>query len=47
MFYFNPLIGLIFIGLLALGYGYFALTGRQREAAPLDEMLVAAAPAGD
>lgn len=47
MFYFNLLIGLIFIGLLALGYGYFALTGRQREAAPLDEMLVAAAPAGE
>ncbi len=47
MFYFNALIGMIFIGLLALGYGYFALTHRQRDAAPLDEMLVAAVPAGE
>jgi ethanolamine permease len=40
--YYNPLIAVIFAGLLAAGYGYFHLTRAQRERAPLDEMLESA-----
>src|SRR5262249_8401175 len=40
--YYNPLIAAIFVGLLAVGYGYFHLTRAQRELAPLDDMLESA-----
>ena len=39
MIYYNPLIALIFTGLLLLGYIYFLATRRQREEAPLDTQL--------
>ena len=41
--YFNQLLSLIFLGLMGLGYAYFRLTAAQREAAPHDAMLAAAA----
>lgn len=41
--YFNLLLSLIFLALLALGYAYFRLTAGQREAAPHDAMLETAA----
>lgn len=37
--YFNQLLSFIFLGLMALGYGYFRLTAAQRDAAPHDAML--------
>ncbi len=40
--YFNQLLSLIFLGLMALGYVYFRLTAAQRDAAPHDAMLAAA-----
>lgn len=36
----NPLVFGVFVALMALGYGYFLLTGRQRDAAPEDDMLL-------
>ena len=39
----NQLLSLIFLGLMGLGYAYFRLTAAQREAAPHDAMLAAAA----
>ena len=33
MVYFNPLVAGLFLGLMALGYGYFLTTGRRRGAA--------------
>ena len=41
--YFNQLLSLIFLGLMGLGYAYFRLTAAQRDAAPHDAMLAAAA----
>lgn len=41
--YFNQLLSLIFVGLLAVGYGYFRLTAAQRDAAPHDAMLASTA----
>ncbi|MEO6018322.1 MAG: ethanolamine permease [Polaromonas sp.] len=41
MVYYNPLIFAIFLGFLAAGYGYFRLTGKQRDAAA-DAAMVAA-----
>ena len=37
--YFNAMITVLFLGLMALAYLYFFLTSRQRDAAPLDAML--------
>jgi ethanolamine permease len=41
MIYYNTLIFGIFVGFLALGYGYFLVTGHQRQegAAPLVAMV--------
>ena len=39
MAWFNPLIGLVFLGFMALGFVYFQLTAQQRAAAPADAML--------
>ncbi|PLR39622.1 ethanolamine permease [Chimaeribacter californicus] len=39
MFWFNPEVGTLFIGLMLVGYGYFRLTHAQRAAAPKDSML--------
>ncbi len=39
MFYFNPIIGAIFIGFMAVGYLYFSVTKAQRDAAPQDILL--------
>jgi ethanolamine permease len=39
MAWFNALIGLIFLGFMAVGFIYFAMTGRARSAAPADSML--------
>lgn len=41
MFWFNPQIGLIFIGFIAVGFGYFQVTGHHRAAAPADALLKA------
>jgi ethanolamine permease len=41
--YFNQLLALIFLGLMAVCYAYFRLTAAQREAAPHDAMLASAA----
>ena len=40
MLWFNPLIGALFVLLMAAGYGYFLLTKSQRAGAPRDAMLV-------
>ncbi len=40
MFYYNQMIGLIFVGMFALAFLYFALTGHLREGARHDELLV-------
>lgn len=40
---FNVELSLLFLALMAAGYGYFRLTRRQREQAPHDEMLAGAA----
>jgi len=37
--YFNAMITVLFLGLMALAYLYFHFTSRQRDAAPLDAML--------
>ncbi len=39
MAYFNPTIGLIFLGFMAVGFVYFLLTATQRANAPADAML--------
>ena len=39
MIYFNLLIFVIFVTILALGYGYFLTTEHRREAAPMDELI--------
>ena len=47
MFWFNLLIGLIFVGFLAVGFGYFQVTGHHRAAAPADALLARASPGRD
>ncbi|MES2818375.1 MAG: ethanolamine permease, partial [Pseudomonadota bacterium] len=42
MAWFNTLIGLLFVALMALGFGYFLLTGQHRANAPADAMLTGA-----
>jgi ethanolamine permease len=39
MIYYNPLIAVIFAGLLLVGYLYFILTAQQRADAPRDDQL--------
>ncbi|WP_298217478.1 ethanolamine permease [Halothiobacillus sp.] len=39
MAWFNPVIGLIFLGFMAAGYAYFSLTAMQRSRAPADALL--------
>jgi ethanolamine permease len=39
MLYSNPLVAVVFAGLLFSGYIYFHLTRRQRAVAPLDTLL--------
>ncbi|WP_259643407.1 amino acid permease, partial [Pseudomonas syringae] len=39
MAWFNALIGLIFLGLMAIGFIYFSLTAKSRADAPTDAML--------
>ena len=39
MAWFNTIVFIIILGILALGYVYFRLTANQRAAAPVDEML--------
>jgi ethanolamine permease len=39
MAWFNPLIGLIFLGFMAVGFIYFSLTAQSRADAPADAML--------
>ncbi|WP_038820965.1 amino acid permease, partial [Pseudomonas syringae] len=39
MAWFNMLIGLIFLGLMAIGFIYFSLTAKSRADAPADSML--------
>jgi ethanolamine permease len=39
MAWFNALIGLIFLGFMAVGFTYFLLTGQLRANAPADAML--------
>ncbi len=39
MAYFNTVIGLIFLGFMAVGFVYFQLTASQRASAPADAML--------
>jgi ethanolamine permease len=39
MAWFNPIIGSLFVALMAAGYVYFQLTAHQRAAAPADAML--------
>ena len=39
MAWFNPLIGCVFLGIMAAGYLYFQLTAKQRADAPSDAML--------
>jgi len=39
MAWFNPLIGLVFLGFMATGFVYFMLTGTLRAAAPSDALL--------
>lgn len=39
MAWFNPVIGLIFLGFMAVGYAYFSLTAMQRSRAPADALL--------
>lgn len=43
MIYYNPLIAAIFAVFLLVGYGYFRVTAHQREVAPADTTIVAAA----
>ncbi|MDA8254879.1 MAG: ethanolamine permease [Betaproteobacteria bacterium] len=39
MAWFNAVIGLVFVGFMAVGYGYFYFTAHQRAAAPEDTLL--------
>lgn len=39
MAWFNPTIGLVFLGFMAIGYAYFSLTATQRSLAPADVLL--------
>ncbi|MDD2892634.1 MAG: ethanolamine permease [Halothiobacillaceae bacterium] len=39
MAWFNPVVGLVFLAFMALGYGYFRLTAAQRASAPADALL--------
>jgi ethanolamine permease len=39
MAWFNPIIGLIFLGFMAVGYTYFSFTATQRGLAPADALL--------
>ncbi len=39
MAWFNPVIGLVFVGFMLVGYVYFHLTARQRANAPADALL--------
>ena len=39
MAWFNALIGLIFLGFMAVGFAYFQLTAQARADAPADAML--------
>ncbi len=39
MAWFNMLIGLIFLGLMAIAFIYFSLTAKSRADAPADAML--------
>ena len=39
MAWFNAVIGLVFVGFMAIGYGYFYFTAHQRAAAPEDALL--------
>ena len=41
MAYNNTLVGLVFVGFLALGYVYYLATRHQRDAAPLDDLIEA------
>jgi ethanolamine permease len=41
MIYYNAVLFGVFVGIVGLGYVYFRLTRRAREAAPVDEMLQA------
>jgi ethanolamine permease len=41
MAWFNPVIGAIFVGFMALGYAYFLATKQQRASAPADALLEA------
>jgi ethanolamine permease len=40
MFYYNQMIGLIFLGMFAVAFLYFVLTGHLRESARHDELLI-------
>ncbi|MET1080762.1 MAG: ethanolamine permease, partial [Pseudomonas sp.] len=42
MAWFNPVIGLVFLGFMAVGFVYFQLTARHRAEAPADAMLTGA-----
>lgn len=39
MAWFNPVIGLVFVGFMLIGYVYFHLTAQQRANAPVDALL--------
>ena len=39
MAWYNPIVFVIFITMLALGYAYFRATAHHRDAAPRDDML--------
>ena len=41
MVYYNPLVALIFVGFVAVGYVYFLLTAHQRAIAPRDDQIEA------
>jgi ethanolamine permease len=41
MVYYNPLVALIFVGIVAVGYVYFLLTAHQRAIAPRDDQIEA------
>jgi ethanolamine permease len=39
MAWFNAMIGVVFLGFMAVGFVYFQLTAHHRDAAPADAML--------
>ncbi len=43
MAWFNPVIGVVFVGFMAAGYAYFLTTRQQRADAPVDALLESAA----